>query len=197
MTSVESANVQPVNGVSYAKAAALDDPVPSTYAEAVDNSKIPAAIFELTNGSHGGQITPPRSISPLPTPTGDFEGAGLDESPKTPIKRKRPLSRNGNASGSLRQAFLESEKKNNSDSGGSRKNSDTIVYEKLNHVNGTKHLTSVKPEDDYNEALRLDKTEAKFTPDGELVLKSGKIPSAGWERSGYVTRVLFGFESFG
>jgi hypothetical protein len=196
MTSVENAQAQPVNGVSYAKAAALDDPIPTTYAEAVDPSKIPAPTFELTNGSHGGQITPPRSVSPLPTPTGDFEGAGLDESPKTPIKRKRPLSRNGNASGSLRQAFLESAKKNSSENGGSRKNSDTIVYEKLNHANGTKHLTSVKPEDDYEDALRLDKNEAKPAPGGELVLKSGKIPSSGWERSGYVTRILFDIMPF-
>jgi hypothetical protein len=178
MISAENANAAPVNGVSYADAAALDSQIPSTYAEAAaDHSKTPGPTFDLTHTANGGHvITPPRTVSPLPTP-GEYEGAGLDESPKTPTKRVRPLSRNGNLSGSLRQAFMEDEKK---------KHSDTIVYEKLAHSNGHGHLTSVKPEDDYDEALRLDKTEARRTPDGDLVLKSGRIPSAGWEQSGFV-----------
>lgn len=193
MINRENAKAPPVNGVSYAEVAALDDHIPSSYAEAATpRSKIPGPTIDLTHDvvdndhheTHGTETqTPPRSHSPLPTP-GEYEGAGQDESPKTPIKRKRPLSRNGNPSGSLRHAFVEDEKRN-SGSDQERKKSGTILYEKINHSNGTGHLTSVKPVEDYEEAIKLDKSEARFLPDGQLVLKSGRIPSAGWESSGY------------
>jgi hypothetical protein len=57
-----------------------------------------------------------------------------------------------------------------------------VLYEKkVNGSNGTS-LTSVKPPDDYEDALALDELEKR----GHRQLISGRKPSAGWERSGCV-----------
>ncbi|KAF2665902.1 DAGAT-domain-containing protein [Microthyrium microscopicum] len=108
-----------------------------------------------------------------PTP-GEYSGQGLDDAPKSPLKGHKKVSSRGSR-GSLRSPPKEIKKK---------ENEDTVVYEKLQNWNGGGHLTSVKPTADYEDALRLDEVERTRAPSGELVLKSGRIPSAGWEQSG-------------
>jgi len=69
-----------------------------------------------------------------------------------------------------------------------------LVYEKFESPDG-KQLTSVKPDDSYEEALRIDEKEApkkkeqpKASKD-ELV--SGRRAGAGWETSAYVFQAPF------
>lgn len=72
---------------------------------------------------------------------------------------------------------------------------ENVVYEKHDDGNGGQ-LTSVKPTEDYEKNLKTVEKEFKPITNGkkessskgeqELELTSGRVASAGWEKSGYV-----------
>lgn len=113
----------------------------------------------------------------------EFTGQGRNESPKSPAQLHRPHKRTSS---------LRSNKSNSpmmTVSEGFNGMQQKLVYEKFESPDG-KQLTSVKPDDSYEEALRTDEKEApkkkeqpKASKD-ELV--SGRRAGAGWETSAYV-----------
>jgi 2-acylglycerol O-acyltransferase 2 len=162
MATAEITSAQPVNGLSYADAATKDAP----------NGDAP--VIDLTNGANGVNGDKPHAngerTPELPTP-GEYVGQGLDEAPRSPVKGHKKVSSRGSR-GQLRPSPKEQKKV---------ETEDKVVYESWN---GNGKLTSVRPSADYEEALRLDEMEKSRNAAGELVLKSGRIPSAGWDRSG-------------
>jgi 2-acylglycerol O-acyltransferase 2 len=114
----------------------------------------------------------------------EFTGQGRNESPKSPAQLNRPHKRTS----SIRSAKSTSPMMTVSE--GTDGHQKKLVYEKFESPDG-KQLTSVKPDDSYEEALRVDEKEApqkkeqqpKASKD-ELV--SGRRAGAGWESSAYV-----------
>jgi hypothetical protein len=107
-----------------------------------------------------------QQVKPPPPTPGESVDAGFDDAPRSPAKPRpakpqKPAMVNGTGA------------------------PDGVVYEKVNGTNGTS-LTSLKPPDDYEEALALDELERKGRNSGRQQLVSGRQPSAGWERSGCV-----------
>lgn len=113
---------------------------------------------------------------------GEFTGEGQDASPKSPAKIGRPHKRTSSRPTNQKKAVAEG-------LGGLQQK---LVYERFESPDG-KQLTSVKPDDSYENALRIDEKEMpqkeqqqnddKPSRD-ELV--SGRRAGASWERSAYV-----------
>jgi hypothetical protein len=99
-------------------------------------------------------------VKPLPELPDEYIGAGRDDAhaKARPSKPQKPAMVNGTGE------------------------PDGVVYQRVSGTNGSS-LTSVKPPDGYEEALELDELERKGR---RQQLVSGRKPSAGWERSGYV-----------
>jgi 2-acylglycerol O-acyltransferase 2 len=114
----------------------------------------------------------------------EFTGQGRNESPRSPAQINRPHKRTS----SIRSAKSTSPMMTVSE--GSDGQQQKPVYEKFESPDG-KQLTSVKPDDSYDDALKLDEKELpqkkeeqpKHSKD-ELV--SGRRAGAGWESSAYV-----------
>ncbi|KAF2142247.1 uncharacterized protein K452DRAFT_250173 [Aplosporella prunicola CBS 121167] len=96
---------------------------------------------------------------------GEYVGAGLDTSPKTPTRGHRRVK-----SKSSPKRSPEKDNENH------------VVYEKVSDVDGKKHLTSVKPDDEFEKNLRLDKDE-KPKEEDHKELTTGRQAGAGWEHS--------------
>ncbi|KAE9962715.1 hypothetical protein BLS_010103 [Venturia inaequalis] len=118
---------------------------------------------------------------------GEYEGAGILDAPPSPTRGHKRLSSRSSRS-SLRGA--KTLKKN----GSSDEKAEAVVYEKHEDGNGGQ-LTSVKPTEDYEKNLKTDEKEYKPITNGnkeeksskgeqELELTSGRVASAGWEKSG-------------
>jgi 2-acylglycerol O-acyltransferase 2 len=115
---------------------------------------------------------------------GEYVGAGILDAPASPTRGHKRLS-SRTSRGSLNG--IKSPKKQRSSE------SDNIVYEKHSDGNGGQ-LTSVKSTEDYEKNVKQGEKEEKPTTNGtsstkgdqELALTSGRVASAGWERSGYV-----------
>lgn len=122
---------------------------------------------------------------------GTYEGAGILDKPASPPRGHKRLS-SRSPKGSL-NGVKGPRKKGSSDD-----KVENVVYEKHEDGNGGQ-LTSVKPTEDYEKNLKTDEKEYKPIAKGkkeektskgeqELELTSGRVASAGWERSGYVVR---------
>jgi hypothetical protein len=98
----------------------------------------------------------------------EYVGAGLDSDPKSPVRGHKKVS----SRSSLRSMRISQQKSSSTDD-------PPIVYENKSNVNGS-HLTSIKPNYDYDESIKLDGSEKRQKP----TLVSGRTPSAGWEASG-------------
>jgi 2-acylglycerol O-acyltransferase 2 len=118
---------------------------------------------------------------------GEYVGAGILDAPVSPARGHKRLGSRGSR-GSLNG--VKSPKKQLSIGS---ENSDNVVYEKHSDGNGGQ-LTSVKPTEDYEKNLKQGQREEKLNANGasatkgeqELELTSGRVASAGWERSGHV-----------
>ena len=114
----------------------------------------------------------------------EFTGQGRNESPKSPAQMQRPHKRTS----SLRSNKSTSPMMTVSE--GSNGQQQKLVYEKFESPDG-KQLTSVKPDDSYEEALRTDEKEApkkqEQPKNSKDELVSGRRAGAGWESSAYVT----------
>ncbi|KAG9515713.1 diacylglycerol O-acyltransferase 2A, partial [Aureobasidium melanogenum] len=111
----------------------------------------------------------------------EFTGQGHNESPKSPAQLGRPHKRTS----SIKSNKSMPSKKPVSE--GPDGQQQKLVYEKFESPDG-KQLTSVKPDDSYEEALRQDEKEAprekqKQTKASRDELVSGRRAGAGWESS--------------
>jgi hypothetical protein len=119
---------------------------------------------------------------------GEYVGAGILDAPTSPTRgHKRLSSRSSNRS---LNGIKSPQKKRSSE----EEKSDNVVYEKHSAGNGGQ-LTSVKQTEDHEKNLKQTEKEAKpktnetSSPtkgEQELELTSGRVASAGWEKSGYV-----------
>jgi hypothetical protein len=107
------------------------------------------------------------------TTPGEYNGQGMDVSPKAAVRRAKVTHRGPWSS--LKSSSPKEAK--------GAKTKETTVYQNTNGVNGSS-LTSVKTPDDYHESLELDKRQRRKDSDQSLELVSGRQPSAGWETSG-------------
>jgi len=123
---------------------------------------------------------------------GEYVGAGILDAPASPTRGHKRLG-SRSSRGSLNG--IKSPKKKRL---GESAEADNVVYEKHSDGNGGQ-LTSVKPTEDYEKNLQQVEKEAKPKTNGissptkgeqELELTSGRVASAGWERSGYVMRCI-------
>ena len=137
-----------------------------------------------TNGDtlHGGPSTA-SAVQP-PTP-GEYTGAGLDDTPRSPMRSRH---RKTDSRGSGKSNGISSMKPSSSTSSESSvldANGYNLVHEKYDDGDGGR-LTSVKPADDYEQNLRQGEKQKKpkVSTKGELDLVSGRQAAAGWERSG-------------
>lgn len=110
----------------------------------------------------------------------EFTGEGRNDSPKSPAQMHRPHKRTSSKSISPKKTVSE----------GTDGQQQKLVYEKFESPDG-KQLTSVKPDDSYEEALRTDEKEApkqkeQQVRDSKDELVSGRRAGAGWETSAYV-----------
>jgi 2-acylglycerol O-acyltransferase 2 len=134
-------------------------PVPGlSYAEAAKTNGVDDTNLNDTEPSVNGNG---------PTTPGEYTGEGLDAAPKSPIRGHKKVS-----SRSSRTSLKQTE-------------TDSVVYEKISRSNG-ENLTSVKPSYDYEASIELDESERPNRNNNKLQLVSGRKPSAGWEKSGYV-----------
>lgn len=137
---------------------------------------------------------------------GEFTGEGLDEAPKSPVQvaHARPHRRTPSKLASQSATGAESsngqkQKRPSTPSKpahlkkqvaeGLNGQQQKLVYEKFESPDG-KQLTSVKPDDSYEEGLRQDEKEYKEEEkkqDSKNELVSGRRAGAGWERSAYVS----------
>lgn len=119
---------------------------------------------------------------------GEYEGAGILDAPASPTRGHKRLS-SRSSRGSL-NGIKSTKKKGSTD-----EKVENVVYEKHDDGNGGQ-LTSVKPTEDYEKNLKTVEKEFKPITNGkkessskgeqELELTSGRVASAGWEKSGYV-----------
>jgi hypothetical protein len=143
---------------------ATHQPVPGvSYAEVASHEPEDNSDSTVVKQQVNGTKTPPDTSD-------EYVGAGLDSAPRSPVRgHKKVSSRNSNKS--LR-TYAKSQQKSSSEDR-------PIVYENKSNVNGS-HLTSIKPNYDYDESLKLDGSEKRQKP----TLVSGRTPSAGWDSSG-------------
>lgn len=102
----------------------------------------------------------------------EYVGAGLDYLPRSPTRK-------GHSRRSSRQHSSPKHERHEKESS----NENNIVYEKFEDKAGDR-LMSVKPDDDWEKALRLDKKERK--PQSQAAknkLASGRQAGTGWDRS--------------
>ncbi|THW67940.1 diacylglycerol O-acyltransferase 2A [Aureobasidium pullulans] len=107
----------------------------------------------------------------------EFTGEGRNDSPKSPAQMHRPHKRTSSKSMSPKKTVSE----------GTDGQQQKLVYEKFESPDG-KQLTSVKPDDSYEEELRTDEKEApkqkeQQVRDSKDELVSGRRAGAGWETS--------------
>lgn len=167
----------------------LDSP-PKSFAKVT--LELPSEPNGLPN-NHPGTQNDSRNYKAVQSP-GEYEGAGILDAPPSPTRGHKRLSSRSSRS-SLRGA--KTLKKN----GSSDEKAEAVVYEKHEDGNGGQ-LTSVKPTEDYEKNLKTDEKEYKPITNGkkeeksskgeqELELTSGRVASAGWEKSGYVVQCAY------
>jgi len=183
MASAEPTISTPVSELSYANAASKN----------IETDQAPVIDITTNGGSNGHPTTSGSDAIDLPGPStpGEFEGRGLGEAPQSPTIKGHKRIGSRSSKGTLRERQKDEKPKHDStEEPGDvpkveQENDDTVVYH-----NGHSKLTSLRPADDYEASLRLDQMERTRNDNGQLVLRSGRIPSAGWERSGYVFHIL-------
>jgi len=99
----------------------------------------------------------------------ELSGQGRDESPRSPMRRAQRRSSSSKGLNNGRAKEVDEPMEGNK-----------LVYEKFQNGDG-EALTSVKPAEDYELALRQDEVEASHQRKNELA--SGKRAGAGWESS--------------
>ena len=155
-------------------------PLEKSHAEAVSQPGPPPLPEDTDEEIGEADDTPTATVQP-PTP-GEYTGAGLDESPRTPLRfsHRRVGSRGSNrANGRPTRA-------SSSESSIVSQNELNLVYEKYSDGEGGR-LISVRQPPEYEQNLKLDEKEkrpnAGVQSKGELELVSGRQAAAGWDRS--------------
>lgn len=151
------------------------------------------ATLEPPSDSNGIPNNPPGiqngSVYKAVQSPGEYEGAGILDAPTSPTRGHRRLT-SRSSKGSLNG--IKSPKKKMSSETSEEVNVNKVVYEKHEDGNGGQ-LTSVKPTEDYEKNLKQTEVEARPKTNGtksptkgeqELELTSGRVASAGWEKSG-------------
>jgi hypothetical protein len=147
--------------LSYADAAANDIP----------ESPTSPIVIDLTGKNTNGHRPPDASTS------GEYSGERRDESPRTTVKGLERLGSRSSKGALGRQPVKEATQNIKTKK---KRQDDDVFYEKVQNSHGHHgHLTSVKASPDYTESLELDKRQSM-----KISLKSGRVPSAGWELSG-------------
>jgi hypothetical protein len=156
MTDVGVHNPQAPGAKSYAEAILATPPASPHQPNGIEKDMEPSKQWA------NGDVTTP----------GEYEGAGLYDAPKSPMRfgHRKTSSR-----GSLRS------------NASSKKKSENDLFEKYDDGEGAK-LTSVKASQDYEHNLACSEKGGKpngVQTKGEMELVSGRQAAAGWDRSGY------------
>jgi len=127
-----------------------------------------------TNGARNGNTSNQSDYNAVKSP-GEYEGSGILDVPTSPVRGHKKLGSRSSRS-SLKTNGVKKGRSNASEN-------NELVYEEYQDGKGGQ-LTSLKPSEDYERALKTYKKEGAHTRKGEQELASGRVAAAGWERSG-------------